>query len=361
MSGKPGYVLNPASGRLIKIGGPKYKELTTQGVKFSQSPQKAQNAQKKQAGADSVAKKSVRKSPAISATLLSVGTEKQGSDGLYIVRLRTNGSQYWARCANKGSNCKTKQAGQSGGNPMVMLAALPALADLAIPAGLTAASYAATEYWGQPKVLRQTGGGCSLQSGGGCSLQTGGGCSLQTGGNFPLLMGTLSDLVVPVGLIAGSHWLAGFQARPREQTGGDPMLFKTLADLTVPVALTLGALYFSKEDGKKIIQAGGDLPMINDPFLTPYLTYNGINLVSPSTLIPLGILLAVYAAYRKVYVGKPIVQTGGLGSELNTIVDKDDVAQYKRKQGIREITPETRFPFATLMGGDVFKQYVKSL
>jgi hypothetical protein len=47
-----------------------------------------------------------RKSPAISATSLPVGTKRTGGDGrLYIVKLRANSTQYWQPCAQSTANC----------------------------------------------------------------------------------------------------------------------------------------------------------------------------------------------------------------------------------------------------------------
>src|SRR5438309_2367392 len=47
-----------------------------------------------------------RKSPAMSATSVAVGTKHIGQDGqMYIVRLRSNSSQYWQPCSQKTANC----------------------------------------------------------------------------------------------------------------------------------------------------------------------------------------------------------------------------------------------------------------
>ncbi len=176
---KAGYIINPITGRQIKINGPTYNELINSGIiaknitpkipspsKMPSPPKIPSPSKTKKIPSIPTLGKAGRKSPAISATKLPVGTEQEGLDGLYIIRLRANGSQYWAKCANKGSNCQTgggqknrsqKSRGQTGGNPIVM--ALPALADLAIPGGLTAMSYMANKYL-HPKEQRGGGGRC---------------------------------------------------------------------------------------------------------------------------------------------------------------------------------------------------------
>jgi hypothetical protein len=47
-----------------------------------------------------------RKGPSASATSVPVGTQRVGNDGqMYIVKLRSNGSQYWQPCSQKTANC----------------------------------------------------------------------------------------------------------------------------------------------------------------------------------------------------------------------------------------------------------------
>lgn len=42
----------------------------------------------------------------ISATSVEVGTKMAGQDGqMYIVKLRSNGTQYWQPCSQKTANC----------------------------------------------------------------------------------------------------------------------------------------------------------------------------------------------------------------------------------------------------------------
>lgn len=49
--------------------------------------------------------RNIRKSPAISATSVPIGTKMEGQDGtMYIVKARSNG-QYWQPCIQKTANC----------------------------------------------------------------------------------------------------------------------------------------------------------------------------------------------------------------------------------------------------------------
>lgn len=392
---KVGQICNPITGKWIKIGGPTYQTLVSQGLlnDTSKSAQKSVSKATSQLKTDKTTSKGQRKAPETSATQVPVGTEMYGTDGKYIVRLRKNGSQYWAKCANKGSNCQSSN--QQGGN--LLLSALPTLSELAIPAGLTAASHFAHNYYtGEaPTEKEQTGGNCRARpqtksrKGGNPLLATAADMAVpalltasahylpsendnnQSGGN-PLLLAA-SDLMIPVGLTAGAHWLASLrQNETNEQSGGNPLLM-AIADLSVPVGLTMGAHYLSRDDGEKILQAGGAeaIPIIDDPIMNSYLGMKGIGLLTPQTLIPLGILIAVYLAYKNRYDQGNFETTqfnpdeeqqqGGVHKEISEMVDFEDLQKYLNLKGITTITPQTEFPFAAVMGPDVFKKYVEEL
>jgi len=416
----PSYVCNPTTGNWIKIGGATHQTLIKNGLlkgnhqlpattkKPVTTTKKPATTVKKAAPQNKTATTSAkpkatgeRKAPGISATSVPVGTEMAGKDGLYVVKLRKNGSQYWAKCSFKGSNCQTQQ---QGGNPL--LAALPTLTELAIPVGLTAASHFAHNYYegeqaggnptqrGRPvnKQMvkpRATPTKKSNQKGGNPLLAAASELAVpavltasayylsknkntettQQGGN-PFLLKAASDLIVPIGLTAGAHWLASM--KENEQTGGNPFILQTIADLSVPIGLTLGAYYLSDRETEQIIQAGGaeGLPIIDDPIMNSYLGMKGIGLLTPQTLIPLGILLAVFSAYKYRYdamypetatIHPELEQSGGVHEEILNMVDKEDLDKYLKLKRISELTPQTELPFAALMGPDVFKQYVKEM
>jgi len=388
-----GKMCNPLTGKWIIIGGPTYKTLIEKGIikaQISSAPKttiKTTAVQSKTTTAKPQVK-GERKAPSVSATSVPVGTEMMGKDGMYIVKLRNNGTQYWAKCTFKTANCQTTNK-QQGGNPII--AALPTLTELAIPAGLTAASHFAHNYFEEEQTggkkptnrqkSRQRGGNPLLAAASELAVpavltasayylsKKGQPVQTQEGGN-PLLLQAASDLIVPLGLTAGAHWLASM--KNTEQSGGNPLILKTIADLSVPIGLTLGAHYLSKKEQEQANQFGGaeGLPIIDDPIMNSYLGVKGIGLLTPQTLIPLGILLAVYAAYKYRYndlypetttVNPENEQSGGVNEEVLNMVDKEDLDKYMKIKGITELTPQTELPFAALMGPDIFKQYVKEM
>lgn len=138
-SQKPNTICNPLTNKWILVGSATHKKLINQGV-IAQSDGNIKIPIIKPTKTE-VKPKTERKAPKVSATVHAPGTEMQGTDGMYIVKVRKNGAQYWAKCSFKGSNCET---GQSGGMPFI--SALPMLSELAIPVGLGAAAYWSKNY-----------------------------------------------------------------------------------------------------------------------------------------------------------------------------------------------------------------------
>jgi len=106
------------------------------------------------------------------------------------------------------------------------------------------------------------------------------------------------------------------------------------------------------------VKRGGDasLPILNHPILDAYLKMNLITSLLPTTLIPLGVLMAVYST-----LSKDDVQKGGFQamSVTDPLINK-----YMGMFGIYELTALTLVPFAFLLGRDLFEQvmgdYMKS-
>jgi len=320
------------SGRAIKVNGRTYQKLLSEGVKFSSAFQRSENSSSK-----TTSRHSTRKSPSESSTLFAVNTKKQGNDGhMYEVKMRSTGSHYWAKSS------------QSGGNPI--LAALPSLSKLAIPVGLVLASNLAGTYLTPKKSTSQKGGSSSRQR--------------QSGGN--ILLKTAGDLIVPIGLTVSAHWLRDFlgEKKPAQQKGGNlgALLVQAFSDLSVPIGLTMGARYLTPKEQKQVNQSGGSdfLPMITDPIMKGYMYLKGINLLAPTTLVPLGILLAVYMAYNSSSKSAPAKQSGGAGQQLQSLVDNKDLEKFKTSRGLSRISSQTEMPFATIMNKHFFKQYVKN-
>ena len=101
------------------------------------------------------------------------------------------------------------------------------------------------------------------------------------------------------------------------------------------------------------IKQGGDssLPILNHPILDAYLKMNLITSLLPTTLIPLGVLMAVYSTLTK-----EDVQKGGF---LAMSVTDPLMNQYMGMFGIYELTALTLVPFAFLLGRDLFEQVMK--
>lgn len=203
----------------------------------------------------------------------------------------------------------------------------------------------------------------------------------QCGGN-PLLAAA-ANLIVPIGLTAGAHWLSNIKKSTLESTnqnqiGGSHNKIRKIANMSVPIGLTITS---SQNKNKKNTlqhthrdnQTGGaitGIPFIDEPIMNSYLAMNNISFLTPQTLIPLGILIAVYFAYKYRYdisppESKPFnpitEQFGGVRQQLHLIIDPKDLKKYMQIQHIDDITPQTKLPFAIIMGPDVFKQYVKQL
>jgi len=84
------------------------------------------------------------------------------------------------------------------------------------------------------------------------------------------------------------------------------MGIKTLTSATlIPFALIMGKNIFAKAVSDFLTQKGGFLknkiPFLDDPLLGAYLKISGLTALtlSPNTLIPLGILMAVYEMYKR--------------------------------------------------------------
>lgn len=91
----------------------------------------------------------------------------------------------------------------------------------------------------------------------------------------------------------------------------------------------------------------------NHPILDAYLKMNLITSVMPSTLIPLGILMAVYSTLTK-----QEVQRGGF--QAMSLVDPL-IKRYMGTFGIYELTALTLVPFAFLLGRDMFESVLSNL
>jgi len=104
---------------------------------------------------------------------------------------------------------------------------------------------------------------------------------------------------------------------------------------------------------KKSLKGGADapFPIFNHPILDAYLKMNLITSLLPTTLFPLGVLMAVYSTLTK-----QEVQKGGF--QAMSVVDPL-MKDYMGLFGIYELTALTLVPFAFLLGRDLFEQVME--
>ena len=93
---------------------------------------------------------------------------------------------------------------------------------------------------------------------------------------------------------------------------------------------------------------------LNHPILDAYLKMNLIVSLVPTTLIPLGILMAVYSTMTKTELAA--VQSGG-GIQLVSLTDPL-MYKYMGLFGISQLTALTLVPFAFLLGRNLFEKII---
>lgn len=91
--------------------------------------------------------------------------------------------------------------------------------------------------------------------------------------------------------------------------------------------------------------------LLNHPILDAYLKMNLINSLVPTTLIPLGILMAVYSTLTKQEVQRGGFQAMSLTDPL--------IEKYMTMFGLYELTALTLVPFAFLLGRDLFESVLE--
>lgn len=180
-----------------------------------------------------------------------------------------------------------------------------------------------------------------------------------------MVLQTVNDLIVPLGLVTGAHLLGNRLHGNRGQQRGGAV--SRGMDLFKPLGLTLNqkqgggikALPFQAGGAAEAVAAGSSLPIIGDSYLGKWLSERSINILTPSTLVPLGIVFILYMAYRQ----QGQEQSGGEVSRKPNIYDlarTKDIASYRQMHQLETLEPETKVPFALAMGQKVFRQYVKN-
>ena len=153
-----------------------------------------------------------------------------------------------------------------------------------------------------------------------------------------LVLKSVEDLIVPLGLMTGAYLLGDRKHRVQR------------ADLTRPLGVTVSSR------GSRQMEGGAwGLPVIGDSYLGSWLSKAGERILTPSTLLPLGVVFVLYMAYRR--YASP--REGELSPEPSILdmADKDDLVDYAARHNIDQLEPETRVPFALAMGPEVFSAY----
>ena len=220
-----------------------------------------------------------------------------------------------------------KYGGQYGGNFRGVLS------DLAVPAVLTASAFMLN-----PGDEPQEPSARRVQMVGG-DVQT-------------AVLRTLNDLIVPLGLMSGAVLLRGKQtAVQRAQRGGQGWMTVAM-DLSVPLGLTFAAHYMKKANDDMV--GGANLPIIGDTVLGKWMTNNNVGILTPSTLLPLGVIFLLYMAYKRYSADADVAPP-----HISELADHDDIVKYNNAQGIQKMRKSTQYPFALAMGPETFGEYVR--
>ena len=105
------------------------------------------------------------------------------------------------------------------------------------------------------------------------------------------------------------------------------------------------------------------LPVIDNKLFGTYLKLTGLAAVNltPSTLIPLGVLMSVYHMYNKDNKKNKLSSQRGGGSlkeKVESIVGNRVLDVYLKYMGIKLLNSATLVPFAIIMGRDALQEYI---
>ena len=117
----------------------------------------------------------------------------------------------------------------------------------------------------------------------------------------------------------------------------------SLADIAIPHNFKTS--YVNEQHG------GNSTNIVENQIIKKWTHANNVEL-KPDTLIPAGMLIAVYNQY---------LSSNDLGDhsvydQLCDVIGKRRLDNYMKKFKIRSISPTTKLPFAVVMGPDVFDQ-----
>lgn len=98
------------------------------------------------------------------------------------------------------------------------------------------------------------------------------------------------------------------------------------------------------------------MSLLNNKILTSWINFHKIKDLSQSTMIPIGILIKIYDQYS----GHVIDFSNTLEKQVSQIIGSRMLKLYMEDRKITQLSPYTMFPFALIMGDDVFVQEVRA-
>ena len=153
--------------------------------------------------------------------------------------------------------------------------------------------------------------------------------------------------------------------------------YKGITSLTsvslVPVALILGQSAFKKylkdaksgKDNSSTEQQGGKLkiPVIDAPGISSYLKLLGLYHLTftANTLIPLGVLMAVYEMYQdNIQLGGALVDENMFYNFSKGLVGNRVLDLFLKYKGITTLNSYTLVPVALILGKQAFTDYISN-
>ena len=139
---------------------------------------------------------------------------------------------------------------------------------------------------------------------------------------------------------------------------GQNLFALPMSKILTPAGLSFVSWHTKKSE--KIDQSGGGNMFLGEnPLLNSWIDMKGLEILTPETLIPLGIAILTYNIFsRNTPIPKKKEQTGGDAAES---LLKHPISQELIKVGgvnERNLRPSLLVPFGILMGRDVFKALI---
>tara|TARA_B100000900_G_C20223560_1_gene570898 strand:- start:38 stop:625 length:588 start_codon:yes stop_codon:yes gene_type:complete len=144
-----------------------------------------------------------------------------------------------------------------------------------------------------------------------------------------------------------------------ESLKGQNLFALPMSKIIVPAGLSFVSWHTKKSE--KIDQSGGGNMFLGEnPLLNSWIDMKGLEILTPETLIPLGIAILTYNIFsRNTPIPKKKEQTGGGDTQESLL--KHPVSQELIKVGgvsEKNLRPSLLVPFGMLMGRDVFKALI---